>query len=112
MSESAVVVDVMQYASQLGRLDFVSGLLASVTIIMAFGGIAAFLNIRGSSKRTAKKVAIKAAREEAERAANNYLQEHLPAMIAQYDDFIKNQIKASVADNIAGAQEEPTDDDH
>ena len=58
-------LDALQYAMQIGRLDFVSILLACIGIFMVFGGIFAFLNI----KRNAQSVARKAATETAERVA-------------------------------------------
>jgi len=112
MPEPIVAVATVNYAAELWRLDLASSLLTAVGLLTAFAGTFGYLNIKSSSKRTAKRVSTKVAREEAERAANLYLQEHLPAMISEYDDFIKNQINASVADNIAGAQEDSGNDNN
>ena len=61
------VVDAISYASQLGRLDVVSLILALLGIVLGFGAIAGFMHIKESShaiaKATSKKVAEKVAIE-------------------------------------------------
>jgi len=102
MSAEQTTVDVIQYASQLGRLDFISALLAAIGVIMVFGGIFAFLNIRSKSEKIAGEVAT----IKAEKVANKYLQNNLPMIIEAYDEFIQHQVNASIADKIALAQED------
>jgi hypothetical protein len=96
------VLDIIQYSMQIGRLDFVSALLACIGVLMVFGGIFAFLNIRGISQSVAREVAT----ETAEKVTNKYLQDNLPIIIEAYDEFIEHQVNASVANQIAMAQED------
>lgn len=98
-------IDVIQYSMQLGRLDFVSALLACIGVLMVFGGIFAFMNIKSKSEEVAKEAATK----KAEEVANKYLQNNLPMIIEAYDEFIGHQVNSSVADQIAMAQEEKND---
>ncbi len=101
MANEDVAIDVIQYSMQIGRLDFVSALLACVSVLMVFGGIFAFINIKDKSKSIAEEIAS----EKAEEVANKYLQDNLPMIIEAYDEFIEHQVNASVANNIALAQE-------
>lgn len=106
-SVSGVELDVIQYAAQIGRLDFISALLACVSFLMVFGGIYAFINIRAKAEKAAEG----AASIKAEEVANRYMQDNLPKIIEAYEEFISNQVNSSVADQIALAQERSTRND-
>ncbi|MFC7048599.1 hypothetical protein [Emcibacter nanhaiensis] len=97
--------DAVQLASQTGRLDFVSSLLAAISLLTIFGGIFAFLNLRSNAKKTAEKVATEIAEQKAEEIANKYMQDNIGKIIEDYSEFIENHVNASVADQIAQAQE-------
>ena len=51
------VVDAISYASQLGRLDVVSLILALLGIVLGFGAIGGFMYIKEGSKLAAKQAA-------------------------------------------------------
>ena len=74
-------VDATTAAAQLGRLDFVSSLLAIVSIILVIAGVIAFLNFRALARKQAKEEAIKIATEIAEKTTVKYLQENLSKLI-------------------------------
>ena len=116
---------VVEFAAQTGRLDFVSLILASIGIILAFGGLISYVNFRSLAKKQAVEVATKVAEdvaakfaeekatkdaeEKAERAVNEYLQEELPELVNQYMEFME-PFSNDDADEIAGAQDKQTDD--
>lgn len=52
------VVDEISYASQLGRLDLVSLILAIFGLILGFGAIYGFMHIKESSERVAEKATL------------------------------------------------------
>jgi len=101
--------DAIQCAYQLGRLDLVSALVASIGVIFAIGGIFSFINIKNSAKATAEETAQKIAHEKTEFIVNAYLQEKLPSILESYKDFIANHVEDSVANHIANAQEDKND---
>ena len=126
---------VVEFAAQTGRLDFVSLILASIGIILVFGGLFSFVNFRSLAKKQAVEVATKVAEdvatkvaevvaakfaeekatkvaeEEAERAVNEYLQKELPELVNQYMEFtVMEPFSNDDADEIASAQDKQTDD--
>ena len=93
--------DIVAIAAQLGRLDFVSSLLAGIGVVLVLGGIFAFINFRGLAKTQAKKEAEKVSKEIAEKVANSYLQEELPKIYKEYMDlFEQNRDFDNKADSI------------
>ena len=99
--------DAIAIASQLGRLDLVSLLLAVIGLILVIGGVFAFLNLRSVAKKVACEEARERAKEFAEKAANEYLQAELPDLLKEYSHlFGGNNISDDTADDIANAQEE------
>lgn len=98
--------DVIQYASQLGRLDFVSAILASLVAVGIFG----FLEIRSRSKKEAAEVAEQHSKVVAERVANEYMQKSLPGIIKSYEELVRDTVSSLEADRIARAQEEDNDE--
>lgn len=79
-------------------------LLACVAIILALGGVFAFLNVRSTSKRTAEKVARKTAEIVSERAAISYLQAQLPELTEEYRELARNSANAELAEGIADTE--------
>jgi uncharacterized protein HemX len=97
--------DAVHVAYQLGRLDLLTAILACIAIILALGGVFAFLSIKSSAKKEARRVAKKIAQTIAETAANNYLQAKLPEILEAYREFIRDGVNEEVANQIALAQD-------
>lgn len=107
MENSYVYIDPIRTAAQLGRLDLVSLLLASIGLILVLGGIFAFINFRAIAKAQATTEAIRVAEEVAERVANDYLQRELPDVIRAYNNFADpHDVSDAAADLMASAQDE------
>lgn len=70
-ADAAFSPDVVQMASQLGRFDLVSLLIASIGIVLVLGGLFAFGYVRGAIYATARKEA----EDVAERRLNNLLRD-------------------------------------
>lgn len=79
------MLDPIQCASQLGRLDFLSALLACIGIILTLGGVAAFFSVR----RLAKDVAKKEAEQSSEYHASRYIQNNLERLIKEHLEWRK-----------------------
>ena len=97
-----VEVDQIQLATQMGRLDFLSIVLACLAIIIVFAGIYGFINFRGVARNAARDETQKIA----ERVAVSYLQEQLPQMMDEYRKLAENAVTAEQADDIAQAQDD------
>ena len=95
----------IQVASELGLLEAVSILLAIVAILMAIGGVFAFVNFRSLARRQATEEARKAATEIAEAAAIKMLEAELPKMVQEYSELAQHQVTAESADAIAQSSE-------
>jgi hypothetical protein len=95
---------VLEFAAQTGRLDFISTLLACISVLMVFGGVFAYINIQSKAENTAKD----AAEKKAEEVANFYLQKNLTSILESYEQFIRQHVTAVAADEIARAQENGT----
>lgn len=76
--------DPLSFASQTGRLDLVSGLLAVLAIFLAVASVAAFVEVRSRAKKAAKA----AARQEASRQMRRFLDEEAPGIIRAHMDLI------------------------
>lgn len=85
------VIDSLSLATQFGRLDFISAVLASLAVILVFGGVFSFLNFRNIAKEQATKEAAQVAEEIAEKTAVLYLERELPDMIDNYYELVKSQ---------------------
>lgn len=106
------IATTIQYSEQLGRFDFASILLTSTAVIVAaigvllfFGGIFGFLNIKNSAKREAKIVAEIHSKEVAERVANEHMQQYFPEIVRAYDELGKNLVSQDEAGEITQAWE-------
>ena len=97
--------DAIEYAAQLGRLDFVSAILAAIALLLVFAGIYAFIDFRKIAKARAEEVAKAVAKETAEREANLYLQKEMPNLFREYIEFMDGVPDDGDPDDIAGAQD-------
>lgn len=66
---------------------YASVLLAVLTLVVALAGIFAFLGLRRTAKKEARRVATQIAEVRAEAAANLYLQSELPELMRIYMTF-------------------------
>lgn len=96
-------------ANQLGRLDFASLLLASVSTILVLGGIFSYFNFRSIAKAQAAEEAQKIAENTAERVTNEYLQRELPDLLSVYRSMLDSDgLSDQQANRMADAQENPS----
>jgi hypothetical protein len=100
--------DAICQASQLGRLDLISALLAAIAILLALGGIYAFVNIRSSARQVAREAAEAESRQLAEAAAVAYLERELPRLVASYRELARNAVADGEANAVAETQENET----
>lgn len=106
-SEPTQYTDAVHMAAQLGRLDFISALLACVGVVLVIGGVFAYIDLRATAKRIAREEARKQTEEAVERIANEYLQAELPDLLKEYSYlFGVDGASDAAADNIADVQEE------
>ena len=107
--------DSIQFAAELGRLDFLSAVLASLAAILVFVSLPYLLYLRHRAEQVAKKTAeevLANAKEEIEKRAAAMLEAMLPTMVRDYMDVAESTAIGSVdADEIAASQEEPDGDD-
>lgn len=97
--------DSIQLATELGRLDFASALLACIGLILVAGGIFAFINFRAIAKKQAKTQATEIAEKIAEQTANEYMQKEGARLVKQYVRFYMDNPTDDEADDIANAQD-------
>lgn len=76
-SEPIQYVDSIHYAAEIGRLDFLSALLAIVAIGLGLAAIYSFMHFKGVAKKQARETAEIIAKEIAEEQANLYIQKEL-----------------------------------
>lgn len=102
------MVDDLQLATQMGRLDFVSALLAITALIVGTLGVCGFGYIRWKSgqvaAKTARGEAAKVAREEAARAVGEYLEKNLPGMLDERLKVAKEVVNDEAAYDLSSAQ--------
>lgn len=75
------VLDGISYASQLGRLDTISLLLAMFGLILGFGAVAGFMHIKENAERVAEVEAINYIKSNGPKIISEYLERNLPAFI-------------------------------
>lgn len=80
-------------------------LLTAVAVLLAVSGLIAYIRVRWSARSIATEEARKTAEAIAEKAANDYLQAELPAIVSAYAAFSKGAVADVAADQIAGSQE-------
>lgn len=102
----AAECDAVALASQLGRLDLVSLLLAVLGLLLALGGIVAFLNLRGIARTVAREEAKTQISATVEEQAIAYMQAELPSLVEAYIELARNAATDEKADAIAKAQDD------
>ena len=109
-AHSAKAADAIEYASQIGRLDFVSALLAIVAIIVGVSAIPMFVYLKHRAEVAAKDAIEDQAtilEERLERMAVSKMEEMLPILMNEYRDLAKSaEIEDAQADEIADAQDD------
>lgn len=108
MQESQSLVDAIQFAAQMGRLDFVSAMLggvsamlAVVALFMAFAGFIGYKQVSSQSRT----IAAETAREEAARAVGEYLEKNLPGMLDERLNVVEEPVNDEAAYELSSAQE-------
>lgn len=99
---------VIQYAAQLGRLDFISALLACIAIILVIAAFPAYLLIRFRAEKIARETAESVRAEilkNVEKLAVKRLEEKLPSLVDDYMALAKNTVTDEIAQAVATAQE-------
>lgn len=88
----------------IARSDFLTAVgvvLACVAIMLALGGVFAFVSFRRIARKEARKIAKVVAEEVAEQAANAYLQHEMPALLRAHDELAANIADVTHEDAIA-----------
>jgi len=109
-SSMMVATDAIAVAAQMGRLDFISAVLASLSVLIVVASFPLFFFLRGRAEKVAREAAdeyLKAATSTVEREAAKRLEEMLPKMVQDYVELARNNaVSPEQADEIAAAQEE------
>jgi hypothetical protein len=101
--------DAVSVASQLGRLDFISALLAIVALILAASAVPLFFYLRfraGEAAREEVTERMDAIEARLEAEAISKLEATLPILVEQYMELIRNAVPAGEANDIAQAQDD------
>lgn len=96
-------MDSVHYAAEIGRLDFISALLAIIAIGLALAAIYSFVHFRNVAGSQARETAERIAHEVAEKQANEYIQRELPKILASYSAILG--VDDETANAIASEQE-------
>lgn len=114
MEATSVVTDAVQLASQTGRLDFLSAVLAVLAIILGIGAFPIFFFVQRRAERVATEAvaeALKGASERLESLAISKLESMLPTLYDDYMELVKNAVSAEEGNKIAEAASRETDSD-
>ncbi|MAS05271.1 MAG: hypothetical protein CL534_11375 [Ahrensia sp.] len=90
-AESANLADAVFVAAQTHRLDFISLVLTAITIILAFGGLFAFFEIRYRAKIAAQDTARSECRSIAAELLKNYANDELPDEVRRLVELIMQE---------------------
>jgi len=104
------VVDEISYASQLGRLDAISLLLALFGIVIGFGAIFGFLHIRENSRLIAEQTTTDYLKVNGPKIIKDYLDKHLMAKIGEVN--AKSEIASAPNDQLVNEMIQHLDDDN
>jgi len=113
LAETGTPLDVLQYAAQIGRLDFLTAVLAGLALIIGLGTfpLISFLRIRAErAAREEARSATRQALENVEALAVSKIEEQLPILIEEYLELAKNAASRDMANQIAAAQEDGPDE--
>ncbi|PVX28945.1 hypothetical protein [Sphingomonas pokkalii] len=102
--------DAVAVAAQIGRLDFISALLAVIALLLGLGAIPLFVHLRTRAKEVAtaavnERMAELEGRLEAEAILK--MEEMLPILVAQYRELAQNSVTEAQGNGIADAQDDP-----
>lgn len=87
-------------------MAFMAVALTCVVVLLALSGLVAYIRVKATAKAIAAAEARATACEIAERAANEYLQAEIPAIIEAYGALGQNSVKDELADEVAENQDE------
>ena len=96
----------LDVATQTGRLDFISAILAVLTLILPLAGLYAFFDLRRLARQRAREVATAIAEEIAERVANDYLQREFQQILSIYGEVARDGANTAVADRISEVEDD------
>ncbi|MEQ8655895.1 MAG: hypothetical protein RIC24_01140 [Hyphomicrobiales bacterium] len=85
--------DAIMLSGQLGRLDFVSAVLAALAIILVFGGIFGFLEVRYRAKKVAEETARNECREIAKQLLKSHINDELPDEVRKLVEAIDSEVR-------------------
>lgn len=98
------IADAIGYASQIGRLDFLSAVLAVLALILGLGAFPIFFFVQRRAEEIAR-IAVEAkligAEENLEKMAIAKLESMLPSLIDDYMELVKNSATDEMGDEIA-----------
>lgn len=106
--------DAVAIASQLGRFDLASLLLTIVALMIAILALPVFSYLKFRARQAAIEEVRKITEglhDAVEKEAISKMEEMLPTLVTQYKELGQNSVTDEVADDIAEAQEDTTNDD-
>ncbi len=114
--EAVSAVDVVHYASQIGRLDFLSAAIAVLAVILGLGAFPVFFFVQRRAERVARDAVdtkLEGAEARIEKLAIAKMEAMLPALVDDYMEVVKNSVSAEQGNKIAEAlAKEDGDDDN
>lgn len=105
------IVDGVHLAAQLGRLDFLTAVLAVLAVILGLGAFPVFFYVQRRAENIARSEverAMAGAVNRTEAVAISKLEAMLPILIEEYMKLAQNAASAETANEIAAAQENGT----
>lgn len=96
--EAANAADAVVVAAQTHRLDFASLLLACIGILLAFGGVFAFFEIRYRAKLAAQETARTECRTIAQELLRDYVNDGLPNEVRRLVESINQENNGTEGD--------------
>ena len=107
-------MEAIELATQTGRLDFISALLAILATMLGLAAFPLFFFLRYRAEKIARQVAeevLEGAIERIEQRAISHIERALPTLVADYGEIARNAVNDLVADQIAAAQEDAKNGD-
>jgi len=101
-AKSQAGLDAIHIASQLGRLDIVSLILAMFGLLVGIAAIFGFIEVRSGARDAASEVA----KAEAKAHMDKYLNDEAPTIIRTYVELIIPPIQGPSGDDVADAYRE------
>ncbi|WP_417452898.1 hypothetical protein [Kiloniella sp.] len=98
-------LDEIAIAVQIGRLDYISGLLTILGLLLAIFAFFGFGYIKHAAEdiaeRTAKDIAEDIAKTVAEVKINEYIQDEMPDLMKEYSGYMVSTMSGDIADLIS-----------